>query len=1394
MIALLAYVPFLYSEPGRISADTKAYLYLDPAHLLSTAASMWNSDQGFGMVTHQNIGYLFPMGPYYLLFHWLGVSAWIAQRFWMGSLLFLAALGVRRFLEEMGIGRTAAWAAAIPYMLSPYILVNIDRTTAILMPWAGLGWMMLYAVRAARQGGWRYPARFAFVLALVGGVNATSVLLVGLAPATWLIYAVLTGEITATRAATVAAKISGLGLLVSLWWIGGLWAEGAYGINILNYTESITTVASTSTTSEVLRGLGYWYFYGSDHIQPWTMASGPYETNALVVAASFFLPAAGMVSSLFVRWRYRGYFVAIGLLGIILAVGAYPISSPAPIGAVMKWLGLHTTVGLAMRSTNRVMPLVLLSFGTLLAAAIHARAERKHTSPRRMLRITALASMVAIQPLFAGSALAANLSSPSTLPSYVTSAAADLNRGPTNSTVLGLPGVDFGNFRYGAYVDSLWPGLLSRPFETNQVTPQGENASVDLIRALDGRFQDGYAQPQAIAPIARLFSAGDILLQMDIQYERFNSPTPAYMWSLFSPTPTGLKLVKTYGPVLKDQVSDGRYINEQMLNLPTHFKWPASLAVYKVTGARTLTRSETLSGSYLIAGSGMGLVNLATMGFLNDSHALWYEGSITPHVVAQLLKANATLVLTDTNAKLHSTFGTLSSSAGYVEALDELPVNTSEEEHALYAYEPGTGNQTVAILHGISAVGASSYGNPIANVPEHMPFYAVDGNPNTSWQTAAFHKAVGEYLTIRATSPHVVSRIHFLQSQNPTENRWITKVSIKVGSRTYHRLLTEQSWGGAGQWIDIPPTRGTTLTVTIDDTTPIYVPLKQQSAVGFSEVFAPGFGNATRSLLLPTSLLERVGLAAKTSPLIIDMSRIRVAATPPRTDPELTLNRAFTLTYPRTVELRGTAQLYAQNSDSGINAILGLHPRSLGVPIVATEASTRMVGAPLSSSRAAFDGLASTAWQNAFQTGLGQTISEHLASPLTISQATFTVLNDGRHAVPTSIRISSGSASRVVTLPFTLNTSGQEGATNSATVHFAPLSGIAFTYTIETITGNPVVDRITGGVNHTPLGIAEISVPGIATISTPTQIATRCISNVLRVDGRDIPVTISGTLDDVKRGLPLNVTSCAASLTLSAGIHNVESTLGSVSGFQLDDLVMTSQIGSHLPVTGISDLAGTWKNRYEVTATVGPHDGGRVLVLGQSMSPGWTASVNGTDLGPPQLVDGASTGWMLPSHIAPHSTVVMTWSPQHRVNVLLWGSAGGLLIVALLAFGRRRGHVPPIDGPVWRSDRIRNGRPHPMAIVLAIASGVLVAWWAPIAVAAILLWCLVRRAWNWFSVASMVSLASSVLLTIYATLRNFPQDISWPTHIHYADACAAWALVFWVCAIAFAPHRPREDW
>jgi len=50
-LALLAYVPVLLSSPGKVAADTKTYLYLDPARLLSRAPTMLDPNVRFGTVT-----------------------------------------------------------------------------------------------------------------------------------------------------------------------------------------------------------------------------------------------------------------------------------------------------------------------------------------------------------------------------------------------------------------------------------------------------------------------------------------------------------------------------------------------------------------------------------------------------------------------------------------------------------------------------------------------------------------------------------------------------------------------------------------------------------------------------------------------------------------------------------------------------------------------------------------------------------------------------------------------------------------------------------------------------------------------------------------------------------------------------------------------------------------------------------------------------------------------------------------------------------------------------------------------------------------------------------------------------------------------------------------------
>ena len=77
-LAFLAYVPFLASSPGRLSSDTKQYLYLDPSRFLARVPWLWDPHVAAGTVPHQQLGYLFPMGPFFWVADLLGCPDWIA--------------------------------------------------------------------------------------------------------------------------------------------------------------------------------------------------------------------------------------------------------------------------------------------------------------------------------------------------------------------------------------------------------------------------------------------------------------------------------------------------------------------------------------------------------------------------------------------------------------------------------------------------------------------------------------------------------------------------------------------------------------------------------------------------------------------------------------------------------------------------------------------------------------------------------------------------------------------------------------------------------------------------------------------------------------------------------------------------------------------------------------------------------------------------------------------------------------------------------------------------------------------------------------------------------------------------------------------------------------------
>ena len=107
-LALVAYVPLLFTHRGEVGADTKTLPLPRPWAPARQGAVHVGPGTGLGTVTHQTLGYLFPMGPYYWLMQTLGFPDWVAQRIWLGTILFAAGAGVLFLMRAMG------WRALSP--------------------------------------------------------------------------------------------------------------------------------------------------------------------------------------------------------------------------------------------------------------------------------------------------------------------------------------------------------------------------------------------------------------------------------------------------------------------------------------------------------------------------------------------------------------------------------------------------------------------------------------------------------------------------------------------------------------------------------------------------------------------------------------------------------------------------------------------------------------------------------------------------------------------------------------------------------------------------------------------------------------------------------------------------------------------------------------------------------------------------------------------------------------------------------------------------------------------------------------------------------------------------------------------------------------------------------
>lgn len=1389
ILAALAYLPALAAAPGRMPTDSKLYVYLDPGRFIADTTTTFDARQFAGWVPHQHIAYLWPTGPWYWLFDSLGFPDWIAHRLWIGTLLLLAGLGVRWMSRILGFAPLAALAAALVYQLSPYVLPYISRTSVLLLPFAGLGWIVGCTILAGQRGRWRYPAAIALIVLTVGAVNATALAMVIPAPVLWLVHATWSRSITWRRAVGTASRVALLSTGVSLWWMVMLIIQGRYGADVLAYSESLESVSFTSTSTEVTRGLGYWLFYVRDAFGATTTASLDHLVSLEVVLAGFVLLAVCLAGVVVVRSPHRRFAGLLVGAGVILGVGVHPIDNPSPFMDALVGDG-ETGLALALRSSTRAVPVLLIGLAigaASLVTAVGGLTRRLGSMSPAFARVGAAAlvgvlAVVNLPALRTGGFVDPALERDQSPPDHWLTAAAALDEQPEGYRVMQVPGTEFGAFDWGFTVDQPLPGLTERPLVTRDLLPLGSPAAMDLVFALDDRLQEGTLDPAAVAPIARLLGVDTIWVSGDVSFDRFGLARPEVVTDLMtSPgaSLSGLSESTAYGAPAAVS-GDIPTLDAEALSDPRVGQPIAPITLVDVDNPVPTVRVK--DEVVVLFGSGDGLVDAAAAGVIDGSEAVIYAASGVDGVQP------VRLILTDSNRARSHHWRSSQDVNGYTESGGDddgvLRFEAADQRLPVFGDEaPDVGTQTVSVQRGPVTARASAYGESFAYRPEHRPVMAIDGDLSTAWLVADRAPATGEFIELTVTEP--IDHVDLRQPGLVPGARTISEIAVRVDDVELARVaLDDRSFVGAGQRVDLVP--GTTaapgasqrITIEITATNTPQPPIAEAiGAVGFAEI-GMGLAPTVEWLRVPLIDLAPPGVDA---PLDAVFTRLRTEPTDPwRDDPEPALRRLFdagrSLQIGTDAEMDVTLRFDRRANSDLLAALLG----------ESVTDNRHLTGSPASRGAAAFDGDPATSWVTPFDSAVASSVTIAGGGTASVFEITQPA---GPYSPITRLRIDDGAGAFDVDL------------TGDGTALPRPVDLASLTIEVVAIDEQITIDRRYAEPFGLPAAISEIRFDGTSPGVVPVaSVSAECREDLLVVNGDPVGLSLEATLEELLTAAPLSARVCG-NVTFGEGEQEIASTPGSLTGFHVDQVTIRQTVdaagdqgtGTALDPTATVLVDSTVRSRsIEVPAC----PNGCWVIVGEGFNEAWSASVDGQDLGAPTLVDGNANGWWLePTTIG--TKVEVSWTAQRPLNIaFLLSALFALACIVLIVWDRRRESDPTVVTPkvvVVGSGRSGFERPVIVGGAAALIGGALFVGWIW-GLAAGVIWAAAAgirrvRLVGWLGWGIVIA-GGLVVTWVVRSERPFP-NAGWPVRFEWLHGWTMLGIVL-ITAAALVPDRDES--
>lgn len=847
VLVAVSYLPTIAAGWGRTNADTKLYLGEDSAGLMARAVSAWDPSQFGGFVPHQAIAYLWPSGPFYWFFDTLGSPQWLTQRLWVGTLFLAGSTGVAALVRWLGHSRAASTVVAIFFQASPFVLSYQSRTSSMLLPFAAVGWLSYLSARGVRSTSWVWPSTTALVMFTVGAVNATATLLILPAPAIVALHA-SGGLRNWRRIGTFALRTGVLCVATSMWWIVMLAIQARHGAQLLTYSETLESVASTSNAFEVFRGFGYWLNYVGLDTDPLTTAARTIIDSPPLLVAGTALPLLAVAGVVTARHDVRRLASWLTAVGVVLAVGVHPLDDPLTMFSV---LADHpsSTPALALRSSTRALPVALVGLAIGLASLLDLPRWR-HLS----IRFRTPAGQVGARPMAFGLvAVLVVLANPTKWTSGTVEPTLERSPIPQSWRALGhelddvlgpdgrvlqFPGQEFGAHTWGHTIDPVLPAVSGVALLTRDLVPLGNDTMTDVVWEADEAIKQGRLSPGAMSEIARILHANAALFPIDLDNERYSTPTQGLILSA-----NGLD---------KSATTIGR------------------------TGHRLATFDEVSmqrlsSGHVVLLGDGKGIVDAAAAG-VTGRHSLVLAGHVARSDLARTVGGSRGVIVTDTNTQHAQQWRSSVGTSGFDEDREGTLRNFFDDpsDIRMRIFDTDrTEDRTWFEQSGPVRARVSSYGPPLSYRPEHRAYAAIDGDPRTAWEVS--HAAMPSAPVIQLLMDTPVSLVTLLQPQD-SPNRVISRVSVSEDAVTWssHELGAASLTTGQVIELDAP---ATSVVVRIDEVRTLRKPApgEELSGIGFAEIDT--IGDPTVEVgVMPNRGLEHV---SPETPLTYVMTRRR---------------------------------------------------------------------------------------------------------------------------------------------------------------------------------------------------------------------------------------------------------------------------------------------------------------------------------------------------------------------------------------------------------------------------------------------------------------------------------------------------------------------------------------